>query len=370
MLKSARLSPRPIAQAVGLLALWCVSGAAMAQSSVTLGGVMDGGLRIVKNSGLPIERTEMSGSNMTSRFYLRGTEDLGGGLSAGFHVETGLQLPTGSTASSVAGQFWDRRSTVSLASSSLGELRLGRDYAPSYTSWSMFDPFGYVGIAGSNNLISSSPQGPIRAAFGSNPNTTVRSNSGFQWFSPGGWGGVNANLFVTANEGGTAAAGIHKVTGLRVGWSGSGVRLSAASTRTSNDLTTLGSFTDNTVGASYDFSGVRISAAWRRFQYANARQTNLMLAGTIKVGQSGNVKISLGKNSFNGNVGATNISSNSARLVGLGYVHDLSRRTALYAHVARLSNRGALSMAIAGGYPGLAAGGSSTGYEFGLRHIY
>ena len=128
MHKSARLSLRPIAQAAGLLSLLCVSGAAMAQSSVTLGGVMDSGLRIVKNSGLPIERTEMSGSNMTSRFYMRGTEDLGGGLSAGFHVETGLQLPTGSTASSVAGQFWDRRSTVSFTSKDFGEVRAGRDH--------------------------------------------------------------------------------------------------------------------------------------------------------------------------------------------------------------------------------------------------
>ena len=150
---------------------------ASAQSGVTLSGIADAGVRWVGNDGVASAKSMVSGSNATSRIILRGTEDLGAGLSAGFHLEHGLILTNGAQASSTVGQFWDRRATVSLTSRSLGEVRAGRDFVPSYSNWSVFDPFSYVGAAGANNLISATPQGPIRAAFGTNPNTTVRAPS-------------------------------------------------------------------------------------------------------------------------------------------------------------------------------------------------
>ena len=71
------------------------------------------------NTGGGSVKSLVSGSNSTSRIIIRGVEDLGGGLSAGFHLEHGILLDTGTAVS--ATQFWDRRSTVSL-----DERRLGR----------------------------------------------------------------------------------------------------------------------------------------------------------------------------------------------------------------------------------------------------
>jgi predicted porin len=189
--------------------------AASAQGSVTLSGIADAAARYVKNEGRGSMKSMVSGSNSTSRIVIRGTEDLGDGLVAGFHLEHGLLLDTGQTAST--SQFWDRRSTLSLGSKTFGELRAGRDFVPSYVNWSRYDPFSYVGVAGSNNLISATPSGPIRNAFGSNPNTTVRSSNALQWLLPSGWGGLEGAVMVAAGEGGTAASGQHKVVGARLG---------------------------------------------------------------------------------------------------------------------------------------------------------
>jgi predicted porin len=175
---------------------------AMAQSTVSLSGVADAAGRSVSNTGSGSLRSMVSGSNSTSRLAFRGTEDLGGGLSAGFHMETGVALDTG--ANTTASQFHDRRSTISLFGKGWGELRAGRDFVPSYVGWSRFDPFGYVGVGGSNNLVSATPTGPIRSAFSTNPNTTVRSSKSLQWFLPLGWAGVEGGVMVAAREGGLA----------------------------------------------------------------------------------------------------------------------------------------------------------------------
>lgn len=118
------------------------AGIAAAQSGVTLAGVADAAARHVSNDGCGSVKSLVSGGNSTSRLIIRGTEDLGGDLSAGFHLEHGLLLDAGTAAQ--ATQFWDRRSTVSVVSKWLGELRAGRDFVPSYVSWSRFDPFSYV----------------------------------------------------------------------------------------------------------------------------------------------------------------------------------------------------------------------------------
>lgn len=343
---------------------------ASAQSTVTLSGIADAGVRWVGNDGVASAKSMVSGSNATSRFILRGTEDLGSGLSAGFHLEHGLNLTNGTQASSTVGQFWDRRSTVSLMSKSLGEVRAGRDFVPSYSNWSPFDPFSYVGAAGSNNLISATPQGPIRAAFGSNPNTTVRANDALQLLLPGALGGVEGGVLLAPSGGGTVASGKNKVIGARLGWAGGPLRVSAARTQTENNLTTVGKFTDTAIGGTYDFGIVRVTAAWRRFDYADAEQTNLLLGATVPVGASGQVKLSWVKADFDGMVGTTDISANGASLLGLGYVHNLSKRTALYGTVSRINNEGVLTLAVPGGTSGMTPGGTSKGFEVGIRHNF
>jgi predicted porin len=342
--------------------------AASAQGSVTLSGIADAAARYVKNEGRGSMKSMVSGSNSTSRIVIRGTEDLGGGLVAGFHLEHGLLLDTGQTAST--SQFWDRRSTLSLGSKTFGELRAGRDFVPSYVNWSRYDPFSYVGVAGSNNLISATPSGPIRNAFGSNPNTTVRSSNALQWLLPSGWGGLEGAVMVAAGEGGTAASGQHKVVGARLGWSGGGFGVSAATTTTENNLTGGDRFRDHAIGGHGTIGTVRLSAAWRQFRQADARQTQTLVGAVLPVGAVGEVKASWVRANLAGRVGATSVDSNDAQQFGLGYVHNLSKRTALYATVSRLSNDGGATFVVPGGPGGIAGGSTSSGYEAGIRHSF
>jgi predicted porin len=347
------------------LAAAVAAAGVQAQTSVSLTGIVDAAARQVNNEGKGSMKYLVSGSNSTSRLVVRGVEDLGGGLNASFHLEHGLALDTGNP----TGGFWDRRSTVSLASKAWGELRLGRDFVPSYSNWSRFDPFSYVGGAGSNNLASAAPNGPIKNAFGSNPNTTVRSSNAVQWLLPAGLGGLEGGAMVAAGEGGTAANGQHRVLGGRLGWAGKGWVVSAAHTQTENNLTTNGHFTDSVLGGQVAWGPLKLSAAWRQFKQSQAQQRNWLLATAWTLG-AGELKASLVRADLSGRVGTVSIDANDGQQLGLGYVHSLSKRTAAYASLSRITNDGAATFVVPGGASGLAGGGASSGFEFGLRHSF
>jgi predicted porin len=347
----------------------CLVGQAAAQSTVTLGGVADIAARQVSNEGRGSAKSLVSGSNATSRIFVRASEDLGGGMAAGFHLEHGIQLDTGAAVQ--ATQIWDRRSTVSLAHKSLGEIRAGRDFVPSYSGWSRFDPFTYVGVASSSNFVSASPQGPIRNGFASNPNTTVRSSNALQVLLPGSLGGLEGGVMIAAGEGGTAANGQHKLIGLRLGYVSGPWNASVAHTRSENNLTvTGGAFKDTSLGASYKFGIAQVSLATRRFEQSTAKQTHTLLGAWIPAGSQGEVKFSYHQVNLSGTIGATRIDANDAKQIGVGYVYNLSRRSALYGTLARIDNAGAATYAVPGGPTGLAAGGKSTGAEVGFRHNF
>jgi len=349
-------------------ALALAAGAAAAQGSVTLSGVADAAARMVRNEGAGSIKSLISGGNATSRLVIRGTEDLGGGLSAGFHLEHGIALDTGAAASST--QFWDRRATLSLASSSLGEIRAGRDYVPTYSVWVKQDPFSHVGVAGSTNLYTATPTGPIRSAFGSNPNTLVRSNNSVQLLLPGQLGGFEGGIMLAASEGGTQAQGAHKLMGGRLGYVTGRLSLAVAYAKSENDVTAAsGDFTDTLIGGSYDFGVVRVALTQRRFKQANASQTLRMLGAWVPLG-NGELKFQWLTSNMNGRVGATNVGANDARQLGLGYVYNLSKRTALYAQLARIDNDGAATYTVPGGPAGLLGGRASSGTELGIRHNF
>jgi predicted porin len=342
----------------------CV-GSAFAQSGVTLSGIVDVAVRRGEGEGAGKLTSVVSGSNSTSRIAFTGREDLGGGLSAGFHLEHGLLADSGTPAS--AQKFFDRRSTVSLASSAWGELRLGRDFVPSYVVWSRHDPFAYVGVARSANFVSASPTGPIRAAFGSNPNTTVRSDNELQYILPAGLGGFEGAVAFAPREGADVTTGNASLAGLRVGYAGKGFALSAATTRSENTQTAASKFQDSVAGAQLDVANVKVSAAVRQFKYAQAKQT-LALVGAAASWGPHEVKASWVHANLSGRVGATAIDVNDADQFGIGYVYNFSKRTAVYTTFARISNDGAARFVVDG--PAPVAGASSKGFEVGIRHRF
>jgi len=353
----------PRACAAALAAISAVAFPCWAQSSVSVFGILDAAARSVSNEGKGSIKSLVSGAGNTSRLGFRGSEDLGGDLSAGFHLEHGISVDTGAQANSTL--FWDRRATVSLVSKSLGEVRMGRDFVPTYTAWVRYDPFAYVGVAATSTLLGTSPTGPA-TGLGSPPN--LRAGNAVQYILPSGLAGFEGALMVTAGEGGKASDGQHKHIAGRVGYTFGPFSASAAVAQTENDLTAGSKFKDTAIGARYDFGFARFSLARRQFKFKDASQTSLLASGTVPIGEH-ELKWMLMRTNLDGKVGTANVGANDARQFGVGYVHNLSKRTALYGTAARIRNDGAANFVIAGG-PTPAAGSTSTGYEAGLRHSF
>lgn len=97
-----------------------------AQSSVTLYGVVDAGLAYNNNAAGSKLYSQASGSLQSDRWGLRGTEDLGGGLSALFALEDGFSISNGKIAN--GGALFGKRAYVGLSSHEAGTVTLGRQY--------------------------------------------------------------------------------------------------------------------------------------------------------------------------------------------------------------------------------------------------
>lgn len=110
---------------LALVALGAFAGAAHAQSSVTLYGIIDEGLLFNNNAGGKHLYSMASGVMQGSRFGLRGTEDLGGALKAIFTLENGFDVNSGKLGQ--GGLMFGRQAYVGL-SSQYGTVTLGRQY--------------------------------------------------------------------------------------------------------------------------------------------------------------------------------------------------------------------------------------------------
>ena len=106
------------------LAVIAASGAALAQSNVTLYGRLDASLANTKDKSANTSNTTMESGLLTpSRWGIRGSEDLGAGLKANFNLETGIKNDTG--AQGTNNSAFDRQSWVGL-SGAFGAVKLGR----------------------------------------------------------------------------------------------------------------------------------------------------------------------------------------------------------------------------------------------------
>ncbi|HEX3637685.1 MAG TPA: porin [Paraburkholderia sp.] len=114
--------------------------AAHAQSSVTLYGLIDAGITYTNNQHGHSNWQETSGSVNGSRWGLRGSEDLGGGLKAIFVLENGFGINDGTLKQ--GGREFGRQAFVGLTSDQFGAVTLGRQYD------SMVDYVGPLALTG------------------------------------------------------------------------------------------------------------------------------------------------------------------------------------------------------------------------------
>ena len=123
------------------IAIAALPAAVHAQSNVTLYGLVDAGVEVVNHAsamGGSVTRLTSGGQN-TSRWGLRGSEDLGGGLKALFQLESGIFIDTGANDTAL----FRRQANVGLEGG-FGRLIAGRSYTTAYDFILPFDPMGYA----------------------------------------------------------------------------------------------------------------------------------------------------------------------------------------------------------------------------------
>ena len=329
------------------LAAVAATGAAFAQSSVTLFGIVDLNVRNVKQGGESL--TSMSQDGIaSSRLGFRGVEDLGGGMKAGFWLEAGLNPDTGTP----AGVQFQRRSTVSLMGG-FGEVRLGRDYTPTFWNHTVFDPFGTNGVGSSVNTFT---------VLGSGATTLVRANNTLAYFTPN-LGGFGAQIQYAFKET-PAANDPNEYAGIRLTYAAGPLSVALATGTEGSSIETE-SFKRTNVGASYDFGVAKPMAQYTIGKFGSAEVKHLMVGVVAPVGP-GNIKASYTRSDYNPAAG-----NGDANQIAVGYDYNLSKRTAVYGTYSRLTNKnGGSSFGLTPNAAAQTANGKSTGIEFGLRHSF
>ncbi len=483
-------NPSHAAATLAALAALAVAGVASAQSSVTLFGVVDVGLsnystkstyfntapaftivngQYVANPGAQAgyanaygvkqRQTAMSNNGLaSSRLGFRGTEDLGGGLAASFWLEAPLTVDNGTS----GGLNFTRRSTVSL-SGPFGELRLGRDYTPTFWNDTNFDPFGTNGAG--TSIINSVSGNLGNSAY-------VRANNSVGYFLPSNLGGFYGQVQYALDENVAQSAGYAsgatclpastlstspytqcnksaagRYLGGRFGYANGPVDVALAYGQSTlrdldaqridyiGNIGTVSSSTNaqrklNTLnlGGSYDFGVVKLfgelsrvrdkyssqisatgtatafgstyTAGQGTFAQFTDNYNGYLIGATVPVGAGlirvaySRVKYKAGSGdtfgaysyppvSFNSVSGGSNLDA-SADKFAVGYVYNLSKRTALYATAAYVKikngfNNSDMGVTTGGavGYAPLSSSAtsgfapkSSVGYDFGVRHSF
>lgn len=354
------LAGAALAPAFSLLA----TSAALAQSQVTMFGVLDLALTRVSASGAGHQSLLNGDGNTSSRFGLRGSEDLGGGLKANFWIESAINVDTGTSGATssnnqdsinTGGLTWGRRSTLGLQGA-WGELRLGRDYVPSFSNLTTaMHPFGTNGVGSSGLLFY-----PVNAG-GTTQRTSVRASNSIGYHLPAKAGGFYGAAMVATGEnaGGTPTSKNGEHRGIRIGWRGGDWNMAAAIGKTRY---ATGNYTQSNVGVNYQLGAFKLMSLWGENKIGITRTRALMLGTQWDVSAQGELRLAYTTLKARG-------VANDASHLALGYVHNLSKRSALYATAARIDNKGTGRRFNVGLAP-VSPGGSSTGLEAGVRHSF
>lgn len=297
------------AWAAAVVAGACLAPPVHAQSSVNAYGLVDVSVGQFQNAGAVRARSVESGKMSTSFVGFKGSEDLGGGLSARFAIESFMRLNSGDAGRFNGDAFWSRSAYVGLSSSSLGSLHLGRNTTSLFVSALVFNAFG--------DSFGFSPT--IRHYFTSG---TVTGDTGWSdsasYTSPR-LGSVTIQL--QAAEAGAAGGG-RNFGGHLMFFSGPlGATLAVQDVKkgaTVDDTRTLAA------GLSYDFGAAKLFVQYGTVDN-KTRGTDFDLTDLSVSVPAGAGKVLLAAGRLKPQTGA------STTTISVGYDHNLSKRTDAYA---------------------------------------
>ena len=318
---------------LALAVLGAFAGVAQAQTSVTIYGSFDGGVRYQSNRNAAGDNVWTMGSNGTynsNRIGFKGTEDLGGGLNAHFALETGFNTGTGEL-NNTTNQLFQRTASVGLGGA-WGSVDLGRQYTVAFRTVAAYDPFSYKYTA-----IVPTTQASIAAG--------TRFNNDIQY--TGIFGPVTGRAEYAlgevpggASNGSAAALGLNYDNGpLSFGAAYTKRKINVLATGAGAASGAAGSaFQDNkdyTLGASYKFGAFRIAGGWADEKQsttgADVRQKNAWLGGVYDITPAMALTAAYYDTKFD-NINGLG-ASGKRQLFIIGGTYALSKRTNFYADV-------------------------------------
>jgi len=401
---------------IALAALGAMAGAAQAQSTVTIYGLLDANFGSFKTNVASGSGATASVQNLTqtkidsgglngSRWGIRFSEDVGGGMAIIGNLESGINLDAGSSAQ--GGLLFGRRANVGI-SSGFGTVVIGRnsssydDVSSDYTVMgaTIFDPSGTNNgnsptVAGNLAAVNTPatatalaiPASAANVAAFLGRNTTwvgfnTRFDNSVKYTSPN-FGGFTGSFMYALGENKTATVSASRTTSLNLKYANgpllvSGGYQSEGATRTATAKPAL----ENTLlSVAYDFGVVKVGAGFNRAKYkdviAPAALNGGVVGGTYAAQKEWSLSVAVP-------LGATTLSAGYAQSKGdtlgksTGYgvqaLYSLSKRTTLYAGALSTKAYDKLAEAVNNGTLGFAAGTSSIGrtttYAAGLRHTF
>lgn len=331
-----------VALAVASLA----SGAALAQTNVTVYGVVDAGYLYSSGnapSNMGGDRTFSgisSGIAAGNRIGFQGSEALGNGLKAVFTLEYGLDIDTNEGIGT--GGLNARQQFVGLQSDKLGTVALGRQYAPGFMASARNDALDATDLAIQSNL-------SVLSNMSITPNSPSRYNNSVTYTS-NNFSGLTASAIYGFGEAGvTRDTSDNGRIGLGLNYANGPINLDLAyharQNMVINGVATGKDINEWYVGGNYDFKVVKVFASYQEYYTQTTQATALVQSPAFKSSNlwtlGVNAPVGPGTLAFSyGKLSLDNTTQKDGESWGAGtmYTYPLSKRTSVYAAYSYFNN--------------------------------
>jgi predicted porin len=343
---------------LALAVLGAFAGAASAQSSVTIYGVVDASVSSIDNGADRAVALD-DGNNAASRIGFKGVEDLGNGLKAEFLLENGFDVSNGN-AKKVSGNVgaFSRLAFVGLGGS-FGTVRLGRQNSQVKELMLKIDPFGSGGMANGIDFV--------------NGGLPERVSNQITWTS-NNYSGFDATLgYVFGETPGDSSA--NRGYGLRIGYANGPLDVQFGYNHQNQNDPAVAAPTDAdtkdaVLGATYNFGAFKLHGMFgekKQDAFDGAPDYKIrsyLIGATVPFGAS-KIRAEYIRND---NRDLDNADNNIA---ALSYSYSMSKRTTLYATYAHISNDDNSSMGFGGALDdGALPGQTASGVAVGVQHNF
>jgi predicted porin len=338
------------------------SSSALAETNATVYGIVDAGVAY-RNDGNPAGKTLSmeSGQQSGSRLGFRGTEDLGGGLSAIFTLENGFSIDTGTAGQ--GGRLFGRQAWVGLAGN-FGNVKVGRQQTILYYAMDQLDPF-HINLAGNSQKIfgyGTYAADPFQRSDNTITYTTPKIANVIGTVSYG-LGEQPGNYSANRNLG----AGLSYVNGplnLQFSYQKADT-VAAPSSLAGGNASAIGDNRATLIGGVYDFGLLKAHLAYADNRLSGAtgggKDRNFLAGVTVPVGAAGSLLASWIRNDVR------DIADGKSDLYAVGYSYAISKRTNVYTSYSYLKNGDGVALNT---YKDAQYGASVRLFNVGMRHQF